>query len=85
VTDSMLTTVDNPWSPFTHYKEWWSYDQACGYHTAEFLARIVRTSNDLSEADQDFAIDSAIDEIVRENVTGLFRKAVPSDYEDDEK
>lgn len=70
----MLTTVDNPFSPFTQFKEWFAYDTTSGYHTAAFLARIVKTSDDLSESDQDQAIQMAIDEIVRENVFGVHRK-----------
>lgn len=70
----MLTTVDNPHNPFTHYDEWHQWDTAAGYFTSEFLARIVRTSDELSEADQDLALELAIDEVVRENVLGIYRK-----------
>lgn len=71
---TMLTTVDNPFNPVTNYDEWYAWDEASGYHTSAFLARIVKTSDDLSQADQDVAIDNAIDEIVRENVLGVYRK-----------
>lgn len=70
----MLTTTDNPFDPFTQFDEWYAYDEALGYHTCSFLARIVKTSDELSEADQDFAIEEGIDEIVRENVLGIYRK-----------
>ena len=75
----MLTTVDNPFNPFTDYDQWNAYDEARGYFTASFLARIVITSSELSEADQDLAIENAIDEIVKENVLGIYTKvAQPS-------
>lgn len=70
----MLTTVDNPFDPFTQFDEWYAYDVAMGYHTSSFLARIVKSSDELSDADQDLAIEEAIDEIVRLNVLGLYRK-----------
>jgi hypothetical protein len=70
----MLTTVDNPYDPFTQFNEWHAFDTASGYNTAAFLARIVVTSDDLSEADQRVAIEAAIDEIVEENVSGMHRK-----------
>jgi hypothetical protein len=70
----MLTTVDNPYDPFTHYSEWYAWDTAAGYNTCGLLARIVVTSDDLSETDQDAAIEEAIDEIVKENVSGVHRK-----------
>jgi hypothetical protein len=70
----MLTTVDNPWNPFTHFDEWYAFDQSAGYKTTSLLARIASTSEELSDADQDLAVEQAIDEIVRENVTGMYRK-----------
>lgn len=74
MTESMLTTVDNPYDPFTQFDEWNAWDQRVGYHTMSFLARIVVTSDELSEADQNAEIERAIDEIVEENVLGVYRK-----------
>lgn len=70
----MLTTVDNPFDPFSQWDEWYAWDMNAGYHTPGFLARIVKTSYDLSDADQHLAIQQAIDEIIQENVLGVFRK-----------
>lgn len=71
---SMLTTTDNPYDPFDHYDEWFAYDSRMGYHTPSFLARIVMTSDELSESDQNVAVDDAINEIIKENVSGLYKK-----------
>lgn len=70
----MLTTVDNPFNPFTQYDEWFAWDNEAGYHTPGLLARIAKTSDELSDADQDLAIQQAIDEIVEENVYGVHKK-----------
>ena len=70
----MLTTVDNPFNPFTQFDEWNAWDMWAGYHTLSFLARITVTSPELSDADQELAIDHAMDEIVRENVSGMWKK-----------
>jgi hypothetical protein len=70
----MLTTVDNPYDPWTQWDEWFAWDQSAGYHTPGLLARVARTADDLSEADQHLAIQEAIDEIVAENVLGVLRK-----------
>lgn len=70
----MLTTVDNPFDPFTRFDEWLAYDTRMGYHSSAFLDRIAIVSNDLSEADQSLAIQNAIDEIVEENVSGMWTK-----------
>lgn len=77
--DTMLTTSDNPFNPFTNWDEWFAWDYNQGYHTPEYLARIVRTSYDLSDADQDQAIDDAIDEILQENVLGIYKRIGPTD------
>lgn len=71
---AMLTTVDNPFDPFTQYDEWFAWDASAGYHTPSFLARVARSSDELSDADQRVAVNDAIDEIVRENVNGVYRK-----------
>jgi hypothetical protein len=70
----MLTTVDNPYNPFTEWDEWYAFDARQGYHTPSFLARIVASSDELSEADQTLAIQLAIGEIVRENVSGIYKR-----------
>ena len=74
--ESMLTTVDNPFDPFTQFKPWFSFDIASGYHTLGLLARIINTSNEMSEADQLIANELAIDEILMENVSGMHRRVV---------
>lgn len=76
----MLTTVDNPYNPFKNYGAWFAFDLKAGYNTPGLLARITKTSYDLSDADQDQAIEDAIEEIVTENVSGMHIKI--SDEED---
>lgn len=70
----MLTTVDNPFNPGTEFDDWQAYDARAGYHTLAFLARVVSSSNELSDADQQLAIQLAVDEIAHENVLGIYRK-----------
>lgn len=77
--DFMLTTVDNPFDPFVQYDEWYAWDRNAGYHTPGLLARIAKTSDELSDADQHLAIQQAIDEIVQENVLGVYRKIAQPD------
>lgn len=70
----MLTTLDNPFDPFEEFDEWNSFDESKGYYTNGMLARIVITSDQLSETDRDRAVEMAIDEIIQENVLGIYRK-----------
>jgi hypothetical protein len=72
----MLTTIDNPFDPFSEWDEWLAWDLFHGYNTLGFLARITVTSDELSEPDQLVAIQLAIQEIVDDNVSGLYRKVV---------
>ena len=67
----MLTTVDNPFDPFTQFDEWYAWDEAAGYHTTAFLARVVISSDELSEYDQRLAYEEGVNEIIRENVSGM--------------
>ena len=70
----MLTTLDNPYDPFTQFDDWYRFDEDNGYHSCEYLARICESSDSLSEDDQNLAIETAIDEIVQLNVTGNYKK-----------
>lgn len=79
--DSMLTTIDNPYNPFLQFDEWFAFDESKGYHTCAYLARIAKTSDELSEEDESIAIESAIDEIVNLNILGIYRKVTKEDYE----
>ena len=74
IEDVMLTTIDNPWNPFTQWDEWYAWDAAAGYNTPSLLARVAVSSDELSEYDQELEISNAINEIVRENVSGMHRK-----------
>lgn len=72
--ESMLTTVDNPYNPFESFDEWYKWDFTAGYHTPSLLARLTISSYSLSDSDQDQAIEDAINEIVKENVSGVHKK-----------
>jgi hypothetical protein len=75
----MLTTTDNPFDPFTQFDQWLVFDETSGYYTTGLLARIIKTSPDLSDADQSLAIELAIEEIVNENVSGVHRMVAAGD------
>lgn len=70
----MLTTIDNPFNPIDKFDDWYEYDESKGYCTCGYLARIVKTSDDLSPKDQEKAIEDAIDEIISMNPDGFYKK-----------
>ena len=71
---SMLTTIDNPYDPYTQYDEWLSHDEQAGYHTNEYLARIANTSPTMTEGEEGAAIDAAMDKIINIDPFGLYIK-----------
>lgn len=76
---SMITTTDNPYDPFDEFDQWFQYDMVKGYNTPGLLARLAITSNSLSDADQDTAIDNAIDAILDINPNGLYIRVERAD------
>lgn len=70
----MISTKDNPYNYFTEFDQWNRWDQAKGYHTLAYLARVTRTSHELPQALQDAAIDEAIEDILNENPFGPYIK-----------
>lgn len=56
----MLTTKDNPYNPFTNFDEWFAFDCQKRYFTCDYLARLARTSYDLSDEEETKAINDAI-------------------------
>ena len=75
----MLTTIDNPFNPFDDFSSWDAYDRQSGYFTSAYLARIAQTSDELSELEYHDAVEDAVDEIISENILGIYRKVVKND------
>ena len=69
-----ITTTDNPFDFFTQFDDWYNFDEAKGYHTCSYIARIAKVSNDLSDLDNEIEITRAIDEILSINLTGNYKK-----------
>lgn len=72
--ESMLSTVDNPFNPFTQFDNWLAFDESKGYFTCEYLGRIAKTSIELSDSEYAEEVEAAIDEIVKENINGMYKK-----------
>jgi hypothetical protein len=72
--EHLLSTSDNPWNPWTHHDQWYAWDMEAGYHTLSYLARIIVSSHEISQADQDLAYDLAVEEILQFNLTGNYIK-----------
>lgn len=77
---SMITTTDNPFNPFTQFDEWKAFDEDQGYYTCAYLARVSMSSIELSDEEVDAVVEEAIDEIVKLNVLGIYKKVFDTDY-----
>lgn len=54
-----LTTVDNPFDPVDQQDSWLLYDQLNGYKSNELLASFARTSEELSDYENQLEIREA--------------------------
>jgi hypothetical protein len=69
-----LTTFDNPYDPFEQFTQWFMFDEEKGYHTTAYLGRIARTSDQLSDEENNKEVERAIDEIIRYDFQNIYRK-----------
>lgn len=69
-----LTTFDNPFDPFEQFTSWFLFDEEKGYHSTAYLGRIARTSNALTDEENDKEVERAIDEIIKYDFMNVYRK-----------
>lgn len=69
-----LTTIDNPFNPFTEFNSWFLFDNEKGYNSCAYLARIAKTSDQLSERENEEEIERAIDEIIKYDFLNIYKK-----------
>ena len=63
--DSMLTTFDNPFNPFTEFDRWWKEDLLLGHDCCGLLANESNVSDVASDDVNDKAIIEAMERIVK--------------------
>lgn len=75
-----LTTRDNPYDPFTQFSDWLMFDNLKGYCSSMYLARIANISDQLSEEENNYEINRAIDEIISNDFIGIYVKVENKNY-----
>lgn len=73
-TQCALTTIDNPYNPFTQFEQWFLFDVEKGYDSCGYLDRIAHTSDEQSEGEYEAEIERAIDEIIKYDFTNMRKK-----------
>lgn len=78
---TFVTTMDNPYDYFKEFDEWYAYDISHGYdvigepyNTLNYVARVADVNDGMSEEEYTMAVNDAVDEICRLNLTGNYRK-----------
>ena len=71
-----LTTNDNPYDPETEFALWYLFDKQNNYDSCDYLARIARTSEQLSDEENEAEIENAIDEIIKLDFRNVYKKLV---------
>ena len=69
-----LTTIDNPYDPFDQFDDWYRYDRDKGYNSCSYLDRIAKTSDSLSDSENNKEIERAIDEIIKYDFMNVYKK-----------
>jgi hypothetical protein len=69
-----LTTFDNPFNPFNQFASWFLFDCEKGYNSCSYLARIAKTSDQLSDNENDLEIERAINEIIKYDFMNIYKK-----------
>lgn len=75
----MLTTSDNPYDPFEQFQSWFLFDVEKGYNSCAYLGRIARTSEQLSDEENNIIVEEAIDEIIKYDFRNIYKKVKRTD------
>ena len=75
MTETMLTTIDNPFNPFEQFVDWYMYDCQKGYNTYSRIARLMPSDDEsLSSIEKDRIEDNIIDRIIQHDPLGIYTK-----------
>ena len=74
----MVTTSDNPYSPFREWEEWYAFDVDQGYHTCALLDRVTIEGENIDTG----GIERGQADVVRYNVSGVHILTTDRVFED---
>ena len=79
MSECRLTTFDNPYDPFKQFNSWFLFDVEKGYNSCGYLARIARTTDQMSDTENEEEIERAIDEIIQYDFMNIYKKVRKTD------
>lgn len=74
--DILLTTLDNPFNPFTDWNAWYTYDTARGHNTCNLIGRHANPSEEVD----DESAEQAMREIVLHDPTNNYIIVTPQSW-----
>ena len=78
-TEFMLTLIDNPFDYFEDFRSWRMFDIDYSQRNncplcCEYLARVAKISDDMTQKEKDEEIERAIDEIISNDFRNIYKK-----------
>lgn len=75
----LLTTIDNPFNPFTQYDEWYAWDERDARKMDRptcigYFDRLAALSDEISDKEFTQVSNDIVDEIVALNLSGKFAR-----------
>ena len=77
-----LTTTDNPYNPYSQFDDWYRFDMDKGYNSCGLLMRLAYTYDQLTDAENAYEIEQAIDKIIANDPLNIYKK-LKMEVEDD--
>ena len=69
-----ITKIDNPFNPFDDFNSWFMFDVEKGYYTSSKLARLTKTTDDMTQKEELEEIERAIDRLIEIDPLDLYIK-----------
>lgn len=74
-----ISTIDNPFNPFDDFTSWFMYDIEKGYYSSSKVARLINTTDDMTEEEELEEIERAIDRLIEIDPLDIFIKVIKED------
>ena len=72
--DVRITTIDNPYDPFTEFDKWFDFDVEKGYYTCSKLARLSNVTEDMTDKELIEEEQRVIDRLIEIDPLDFYKK-----------
>lgn len=79
-----LSTIDNPFNPFTDFDNWFLFDCEKGYYSLSKIARLSNTSEDMSDKEEAIATEKAIERLIEIDPLNIYVKVYKKTKENEQ-